>query len=279
MKHFTQDFKASDGLILRGQGWEPEETPRAAICLIHGHGEHTGRYAHAGSFLTQNGFALMGFDLRGHGRSDGRRGHTPSYDQLLDDISAMLAQVCARYPDQKVFLYGHSMGGNLVINYALRRGADLPGVIATGPWLRLAFEPPAIQVRLGRWMDKIYPSFLQSSGLELAALSHDESVVQAYANDPLVHDKVSARLFVAMYESGLWALAHAADLKVPMLLMHGTGDRLTSADASREFAERAGEQVTLRLWDGWYHEIHNEPDKASVFEAMLQWLNTRLQTA
>jgi alpha-beta hydrolase superfamily lysophospholipase len=159
-----------------------------------------------------------------------------------------------------------------VLNYALRRKPDLNGVIATGPWLELAFQPPAAQVRLGRLMNGIAPGFTQHSKLDTTGLSHDQTVVSAYENDPLVHDKISARLFVAVYESGLWALEHAAEFPLPLLLMNGAADPITSAKASREFAERAGDKVTLKVWDGLYHEIHNEPEKVEVFEVMLDWL-------
>ncbi len=111
-----------------------------------------------------------------------------------------------------------------------------------------------------------------ASGLETKALARDAAVVTAYENDPLVHSKISARLFVSIYESGLWALEHAAEVPLPLLLMHGTADRLAAAEASKEFAAKAGSKVTLKIWDGWFHEIHNEPDKAEVFKVMLDWL-------
>ncbi len=269
---WQESLKTQDGLTLHGQGWRPEREIRGAICLVHGHGEHVGRYAHLAAALNQAGFALLGFDLRGHGRSEGRRGHTPSYEQLMDDVGAMLARTSERFSGKPLFLYGHSMGGNLVLNYGLRRRPQLAGVVATGPWLRLAFEPPAIQVALARMMDKIAPAFVQSSGLETAALSRDERVVAAYEQDPLVHDRVSARLFLAMYAAGLWALENAAQWQLPLLLMHGGADRLTSAEASETFAHRAGKWVTFKRWEGWYHEVHNEPEQETFQRFLLDWL-------
>jgi alpha-beta hydrolase superfamily lysophospholipase len=259
------------------KGWGPEKKPKAVICLMHGLGEHIGRYKHVGEALTQAGYALLGFDLRGHGNSAGPRGHSPSYEALMDDIAAFLDQAAERFPKLPYFLYGHSLGGNLVLNYTLRRKPKLAGVIATGPWLKLAFEPPAMKVKLGRVMDKIAPGFTQASGLETAALSHDPKVVRAYEKDPLVHDKISARLFVAIYESGQWALAHAAKFPLPLLLMHGSADRLCSAEATRQFAKTAGKNVTLDVWEGWYHEIHNEPEQSKVFKVMTKWLDEQLR--
>jgi alpha-beta hydrolase superfamily lysophospholipase len=125
-------------------------------------------------------------------------------------------------------------------------------------------------------MDKIYPAFIQNSGLDTAALSHDPEVVRAYEEDNLVHDKISARLFVGMYSSGLWALEHATDFSLPLLLMHGGGDTITSAEASHEFAEKAGDNVTLKIWDDLYHEIHNEPEQADIFKTTIEWADKLL---
>ena len=276
MKSFESSWENKDGTKFFVQGWEPDAKPKAVVCLVHGHGEHVGRYAHVGDAFSKAGYALVGYDERGHGKTTGARGHVPSYDAMMDDISDFLAMMEKRYPGLPVFLYGHSMGGNQVINFALRRKPDLKGVIATGPWLKLAFDPPAMQVFLGRTMNNIAPGFTQKSGLETAALSHDQKVVDAYVADSLVHDKISARLFVSMYESGLWALDHAAEFSLPLLLMHGTADRLTSWQASREFAQRAGKNVTWCAWDGFYHEIHNEPEKVEVLKTMVDWMDERL---
>lgn len=277
MKTFEWEWTSFDGLKMYAKGWTPEKEPKGVICLIHGIGEHAGRYAHVGAALTAADYALLGFDHRGHGKSGGPRGHTPSYDALMDDMASFIQQARERYPGKPCFLYGHSMGGNLVINYALRRKPDLKGVIATDPFLRLAFAPPAIKVTLGRVMNNIAPGFTQTSGLETAALSHDQNVIDAYTRDSLVHDKISARLFVGLFDSGQYALDHASEFPLPMLLMHGTGDRLTSSDASRQFAESAPKYVTTEFWDGWFHEIHNEPEQAKVFAKMVDWLDAQVK--
>ena len=275
----TRDWKwtSHDGLEMYAQAWEREEKNKAVVCLVHGLGEHSSRYANVGKAFTEAGFALAGFDLRGHGKSGGPRGHTPSYKALMDDMSKFVGLITDHYPQLPRFLYGHSLGGNQVINFALRRKAELLGVIATGPWLKLAFQPPASKVTLGRIMNNILPSFSQSSGLETAALSRDAEIVSAYENDPLVHDRISARLFVNAFDSGLWALDHVDEITLPLLLMHGGADRITSAEASRQFAEAADDKITLRIWDGFYHEIHNEPEQDEVFAFTINWMNSRLQ--
>lgn len=276
MKSFESGWESKDGIRFYMRGWEPDKAPKAVVCLLHGHGEHVGRYAHVGEAFSKAGYVLVGYDERGHGKTGGPRGHTPSYDAMMDDVADFLALMEKRYPGLPRFLYGHSMGGNQVINFALRHKPALAGVIATGPWLKLAFDPPAIKVTLGRMMNSIYPAFTQASELETAALSRDLEIVRAYEKDLLVHDKMSARLFVGMYESGLWALDHAAEFPLPLLLMHGTGDRLTSSQASREFAEHGGRNITFVAWDGWYHEIHNEPEKDKVLKTMTAWMDERL---
>lgn len=268
----TIDLHSNDGISLFACHWRVDH-PQGAVCLVHGIGEHSGRYAHLASFLNQAGYEMIGFDLRGHGRSGGQRGHIPAFDSFMDDIELILSRAYQLCPGKPLFLYGHSLGGNLVINYLLRRSPSLAGAVATGPALRIAFEPPAAKVALGRFMNNLLPKFSQTTGLDVAAISRQASVVQAYVNDPLVHDRISARLFVDTLDAGYWALAHASELKIPLLLMHGSVDRLTSPKASQEFADRAGSFCSLKIWDGLYHEIHNEPEQGQVFEYLQIWLD------
>jgi alpha-beta hydrolase superfamily lysophospholipase len=276
VKSFELAWKTKDGLNIQGCGWEPDQKPRAMVCLLHGLGEHTGRYEHMARALTRTGYAVFGFDHRGHGRSGGARGHAPSYEALMQDLDLALEQSAARYPGLPRFLYGHSLGANEVINYGLRRKPSLAGVIAVAPWLRLAFTPPAGKVRLARLMNRIYPGFTQRTGMDTTALSHDPQVIEAYIHDPLVHDKISARMYLELLDSGEWALAHAGEFGLPLLLMHGSEDRLTSPDASREFAHAGGSHITLQIWEGCYHEIHNEPEQEEVFDLMIIWMDARL---
>jgi len=146
MKHSEFKFKTFDGLLLFAQSWQPKNQTKAVVCLVHGMGEHSGRYTYLVDRLIQTGYTVLTFDLRGHGRSPGQRGHTPSYEALLQDISSLLEVANERFPQRPSFLYGHSLGGNLVLNYVLRRQTQLKGVIATDPWLRLAFEPPRFKI-------------------------------------------------------------------------------------------------------------------------------------
>jgi alpha-beta hydrolase superfamily lysophospholipase len=275
MKHTEWKSQSADGVGLYRHSWAPEGEARAVITLVHGFGEHSSRYAHVAAALAAEGYALVTGDHRGHGQSHGPRGHTPTYDHLMDDIGALLDEAAQRFPARPRFIYGHSMGGNLALNYVLRRRPKLDGAVVTAPWLRLAFEPPRWKVAIGRAMNNIYPTLLQDTGLDLDALSRDATVGQAYGADPLVHSKMSARMFSSLYAAGLWALDHASEFPLPLLLMHGGADRITSAQASREFAAKAPD-CTFKIWDGWYHEIHNEPEQQQIFAAITGWLNQRL---
>jgi alpha-beta hydrolase superfamily lysophospholipase len=276
MSHIEFTRQSPDRLQFYFQGWEPEAPPRAVVCLVHGLGEHTGRYAHVAAALNDAGYAMLGFDLRGHGKSGGPRGHTHSYDALMDDIDRLLEETAARYPDKMRFLYGHSLGGNLVLNHALRHEPKLAGVISTSPAIRVAHPLPATQLALAKVMNRLQPAMQMPNGLALDNLARDPEVIRAYKNDPLVHDRISVRLALEMLQAGEWALAHAAGFPLPLLLVHGSADELTSAAATQEFAGRVRRDCTLKIWDGFFHETHNEPEKALVLGFMVDWLTSRL---
>lgn len=275
MKQFEWARTSGDGVQLHVQSWQPEAAPRAAITLVHGFGEHCGRYAHVAAALTAAGYAVVTGDYRGHGRSQGPRGHTPSYEHLLDDLDGMVQASAQRFADLPQFLYGHSMGGNLTLNYVLRRRPRLAGVVATSPWLRLAFAPPRWRVMLGRAVDRIYPALIQDTGLDTEGLSRDPRVGAAYIADPLVHSKMSARLFTSVNSAGAWALEHAAEFALPLLLMHGSDDTITSAAASAEFAARLP-GCSFKLWQGLRHEMHNEPEQQAVLATIVEWLHAHM---
>lgn len=259
---------AADGVPLAWYRWDPAGSPRGTICLTHGHGEHAGRYAHVAQAFIRAGFVFLAFDLRGHGRSGGKRGHAPSYRQVLQDLGL----VWRLAPTRPRIAYGHSMGGQTVLNRALSDPAGIEAVIVTSPWLRLAFPAPAVKVLLGRTLYGIAPSMTLPTGLEQAALSHDTAVVAAYAGDPLVHDRISFRLGIDLLDGGEQALAQAADFRLPVLLMHGSEDRIIDPQATQLFYDRAGSpDKTLRMWPGLFHETHNELEWEKVVEVSTGW--------
>ena len=273
MKHQDLKWHTSDGIEIYGQCWLCEEKPKAVVCIVHGMGEHSGRYAHVAEFLVKSGYSVLAYDQRGHGKSGGKRGHTPSYDLLLDGVEDVLKQAEKIHPGKQKFIYGHSMGGNVVLNFALRRKPGISGVIASSPWLKLAFEPPKLELALARFANNIFPAFTQHTKLDTSALSRDKQVVKDYENDPLVHDLISARFFLQTHEAASWALLHVGEWRLPLLLFHGTADRIISPEGSNEFADKVKGNLTFRLWDGFYHECHNEPEKKDVMGYICSWLD------
>ena len=265
-------WKSFDGLDMYARGWAPQGKPKAAIILVHGLGEHVVRYDHVAAALTKKGYAMLGFDLRGHGKSGGPRGHSPSNEAFMQDIDSMLKQSEVRYPGICQFLYGHSLGGTLVLNYILCRQPVLAGAVVTAPALRSPVLEQKIKAMLAKVLGTLLPSITFPSGLDANMLSHNPEVVDRYKQDPLVHDRGTLGLGKGQLEMIPWIFEHARDLNIPLLLMHGTEDKISYIRGSREFAQKAGDKVTLKEWNGMYHEIHNEPEKQQVFAYMLDWL-------
>ncbi len=264
------------GTTLHGQSYSPKTTS-AVIILVHGLGEHSKRYEReVVPALLNNSMAVISYDQFGHGQSKGKRGHHPGFSFLLDSIDQMIHKASELFHEKPVFLYGHSMGGNLVINYCLRRSSILKGLIVTSPFLRIAFEPPQWKMAFGKIIDKILPSLTMPSDLDVTAISRDEDEIAAYQLDPLVHDRVSTGYSLEIMKNGEWAIEHANELKLPMLLLHGTSDRLTSSVASEEFANKSG-QVQLILFENAYHELHHDLDKDKVLEKIISWIKDKLQ--
>jgi len=272
-------WKTADRTALYGCEWSLEAdrgAPKAVVCLVHGMGEHTGRYAHVAEMLNREGYAVFGFDQRGHGRTEGKRGHAPHYDALLEGVDLMLGAARERYPGVPVFLFGHSMGGNVTLNYLLRRQPDIRGAIVTGPWLKLAFKPPSLQTIVGKIVEKVYPAYTNNRPMVAESLTTDPEMIRRYVSDPLGHGQITARFFFGVQNAGLWALHHSDRLSVPLLLMHGGDDKVTSIHASKQFAEHAGYLVEWREWPDYKHELHNEAGREAVFEEIRRWLAARL---
>lgn len=280
MKHFEDKWQDEEGITFFLRGWKPENgNPKALVVLVHGLGEHTARYAHVGKALTRAGYALVGFDLRGHGKSGGPRGHAASLEAYMQDIRQFFSLMEQRYPAIPHFLYGHSLGGLLVLAYAIQYGAGLRGVIANEPALRSSLQEQKAKVAMVRLLGSLVPTMTLQSGLDAATLSRDPAVVEAYRKDPLVHDRTSLGFGKAALHAIDLCFARARDFPAPLLIMHGTGDKINYFSGSEDFAKlvsEAGRDVTLRLWNDLYHEIHNEPEKEEVFQFMIEWLDKHL---
>jgi alpha-beta hydrolase superfamily lysophospholipase len=268
-----------DDVTIYIQGWEPEGKPRAVVCFAHGLGDHSGRFEHVGKALNEAGYAFFGFDLRGHGKTGGPRGHLSSLDDVMQDIHQFVDFQKQNFPDTPIFLYGHSLGGVFMLMYSIQHGEGLKGLVVTGLALRSPLLEQKAKVTLVNILGSLLPRLTIPTGLDPATISRDPAVVQRYVSDPLAHDKSSLAFAKSSFIAIDYCFTHARELSIPLLLMHGTADQLTYPSGSEEFAKLAGEtnkDVTLKLWEGLYHEVHNEPEQDEVFKFMIEWLNKHL---
>lgn len=274
-------FQATDGTELLYRWWRPEGEVRAVVVVAHGLGEHSGRYEHVGQRLADGGCAVYALDHRGHGQSQGRRGHVDRFQAYLDDLDVFFEVIEGQEsPELPRFLLGHSLGGLIALAYALREPRRLAGVITSSAALQLAVDVPWYKALPGRLLSRLWPSFTMGNEVDPALLSHDEEVVRAYVEDPLVHDRISARAFTEMVRAMADTLRRAPSLAVPALIMHADDDRLVSPEGSKRFYEGMTlEDRQLTLYGGYFHELFNETDRDAVFREVEAWLSRHLRPA
>ena len=273
-------LRTDDGLELTVTAWPAPGPARGTVLLVHGLGEHAGRYAQVGALLGQAGWHLEAFDQRGHGRSPGARGAIPRPDAMLRDLSRAVDRVRAQHAGPLVLL-GHSMGGLIAARFVAEALQPQPA-----PWSRavdaLVLSSPALDpgmsafqrllLRVGAWM----PDRALSNGLKPAWISRDPQVVQAYTQDALVHDRVTPRLVQAIVDDGAFVRERASGWRTPTLLLYAGADRCVAPAGSAAFAEAAPPSVVhTRCYAGLYHEIFNEPEREQVLSELLQWLAAR----
>ncbi|MDP8224879.1 MAG: lysophospholipase [Candidatus Lernaella stagnicola] len=255
----------------------PVENPRGVVVFAHGLGSHGGRSKNIVANCLPAGYAIFAHDHRGHGKTVGRRGHVDRFDQFLDDQYMVIGEAREAYPDKKIFLMGHSLGGLIVLAYALRHADTIDGVIASSPALKLALEVPALKATVGRLLSSLLPTLALGNGIDPGTLSHDPEVIREYENDPLVHDRVSSRFFVEFSAAMDRTLLAAGALQMPLLSWHGGEDALTSPAGTQLFFERAGSKdKTFRLFEGQFHEVHNDLAKEELFAMLIAWLDSHV---
>ncbi len=265
----TYKVQTKDQLFLHVHQWNDHKKPKGTICIIHGLGEHQGRYEHVAKFYSDNGFQVYSYDQRGHGKSEGKRGHTPGIDYNLDDLERVLKTL----PHQHLFLYGHSFGGNVLANFLLRKQPKyLKGAILSAAWLQLAKEPNSIDTGLAKIMNNILPSLTQNNKLDAKDLSEDESICKDYLEDPLNHNQISVRLFSDFYPAGKWAIENAHKLSVKTLLIHGKDDAIISKSGTEDFTKNSKGMASYKIFKNTKHEPHNDLTKHEVFTYTLNWM-------
>lgn len=248
---------------------------RAEVVFTHGLGEHSARYTHVAEALAAQGLRLWSYDLHAHGKAPGVRGDAPDYQTFLDDLGSVLSQVPPE--GRPLFLMGHSFGGQITLNYLLERGAVCRGAIVASPWLRLGFRPPAWRRALARLALCVCPGLRQRTPLDRSRLSRDLEHLTALPGPELMHHLLSARLYFTLVRQGAAALEAAARFHYPLLLLHGSEDRVTSPEATREFFERAGAaDKTLSIYPEARHEVHNDLCRDQALGEITAWIEARL---
>ena len=270
------NWTTNDGLKIYAKDWHVDNA-KAVIVIVHGLGEHCERYSPMAQFYNDHEIGFVGYDRRGHGQSEGKRGHTINYQVYLDEVTELLIRVDKMYQEIPIFLYGHSMGGNIALNYALKKKSNITGLIATGSWIMLQQNPPSSLVFFAKFINKYYPTFTQNSGLNVKHISTVADEVEKYKTDPLVHSKITSNTGLEMIKAAEYLKNYNDEMPVPTLIMHGGADKITSPEGSQQFSKRAKGDLTYKEWPGLYHEIHNEVNRTEVFEYTLRWINEMLK--
>jgi alpha-beta hydrolase superfamily lysophospholipase len=277
VRHTEGRFTGSAGARLFYQAWLPVNTPRRAVLVnLHGLGDHSGLYPNLGNRIPGTGLALYAYDMRGNGRSPGQRAYLHGWYQYREDLHAFLARVREWEPGLPVFLLGNSLGGLVVLEYALHQAEGLAGVIAAAPPLGKLGVPP-ILMALGRLMSRVLPRFSLRVGMDLTGLARDPAVVQAVLADPFFHRRGTARLSTEVTAAIERVQSGAASFSVPVLVLHGSADRMVLPDGSRNFFSKVqfpGSE--LKEYPGAYHGLFADLNADEVIGDLLGWIEGRL---
>jgi len=278
MLHKEGNFKGQKNLTLYYQGWLPEQSPKAILLILHGLAEHSGRYRNVVEYFVPKGYAVYGFDQRGHGRSEGARCYVDHFSDYIADLHTFVTMVRGFHPGTKLFLVGHSIGGTVATAYAVQYQNELAGLVLSGAGVKAGDSISLLVKLMARVLSAILPR-MGVSTIDASAISKDKAVVDTYVNDPLVYrGKVSARLgseLLAMMDKYL--PSRIPELKLPMLIMHGTEDHLMNKEGSTLLYNKVSSpDKTLKFYEGYYHEIYNEPERLQVFSDVEAWLTKHL---
>ena len=241
--------------------------------MVHGYAEHSGRYHHLAQYFNNQGYNVYAYDRFGHGRSPGKRGHSRSFDLMLEEISILIDQAQNDFPEAPTILYGHSQGGNLALNYMLRKSPQINGVIATGPWIYLGNPPPKYQENILRWLSKIFPALAVPTNLDPKLISNDPVEVEKYIEDPLVFSTITLATGAIMMDAAdFLKLQHQSE--TPILIMHGTEDNICLPKGTEEFNKNFEGNLKVEFWKGGFHEIHNDVGKLAVYQYAHNWIKS-----
>jgi alpha-beta hydrolase superfamily lysophospholipase len=269
-------FRGAGGLSLFRQTWRPAGPTRAVLINLHGLGDHSGLYPTLVDHFTARGIAVYAQDLRGNGRSAGQRGYVERWEEYREDLGRFVALVRQEEPGQSIFLLGNSLGGLIVLDYVLHRPEGIRGVIAASPPLgRLGVPGPLLA--LGRLLSRVWPRFSVRTGMDLSGLARDPVVVETVLADPLFHRLGTARLSTEVVAAIARVQAEAPRFPLPLLVIHGSSDRMVAPDGSRAFVARVGHpDRELREYPGAYHVLFADLDYERVLTDVERWIVARL---
>ncbi|WP_145236003.1 alpha/beta hydrolase [Prescottella equi] len=278
MQHTESEFAGVHGTRIVYDVWRPDGPPSGILLLAHGLGEHARRYDHVVERLVGLGLVVYAPDHRGHGRSGGKRIELHDWSAFLDDLHRLSAVAIAENPGLQRFLLGHSMGGAIALSYALDHQDELSGLILSAPAVDVVGGKPRVVIEIGKILGRFAPG-IPVETLDAKSVSRDPAVVAAYESDPLVHHgKVKAGIARGMILAAESFPARLPSLTIPVLLLHGTEDRLADVSGSRMIAAHAGSKdLTLKTYDGLFHEVFNEPEQEKVLDDLVDWLRPRLE--
>jgi alpha-beta hydrolase superfamily lysophospholipase len=274
----VESWTASDGARLALRRAAPAGPSRAVLLLLHGFGDHSGRYAHVAAWAVARGYALWALDQRGHGHSPGPRGHITRFAQFLADVAALRKRAAAELPLPQVLL-GHSFGGLVVLRYLETAPQGLAAAVVTSPFLALAMHAPAWKVAAARILADLAPGFGMSTGLDTALLSTDARVGEAARADPLYHGRMTPRAWREILAAQAAAVAEQDRIATPLLMLLADDDRILSSAASRAFAAALPTPADLIVYEGMFHEILNERERDRVLADLGAWLDRALAAA
>jgi len=276
MRHEEGFFQGVRGIRIYRQSWLPDGEPKAVLLIVHGLGEHCGRYANVVNHLVPLGYALYGLDHVGHGKSDGAREYVERFEDFTDTLDAYRGMVRQAQPDKPLILYGHSLGGLISTYYLLDHQAGLAGAVLSAPLSRVPENVSVMTITLGRVLSRLAPK-AGVVPVDAEAVSRDPAVVQAYVNDPLVfHGKTPARLAAEMMRAMQRVMAEANKVTLPVMIFQGSADRLDPGDAKFLYDAVSSADKTLKIYEGLFHETHNEPECAMVLHDMEAWLEAHV---
>ncbi len=284
-RHMSAQFTGAGGVRLHLQAWlpagpdpaAPQPEVTAVVAVVHGYGDHGGRYVWFGEDMAARGYGVYAYDLRGHGHSSGRRGQVGRFEEYLHDTEVFLDEVRRAQPGKPIFLLGHSMGGLVCARLAEVRPPDVRGLILSSPFLQLAEAVPPSRVVGVRALAKVWPNRDIGNTVRAPQLSHDEAVVEAYVTDRLVHHVAPARWAAEMLSAQTATMADAARIDQPLLVLYGTDDQVVDVAFIETLYEQVkAEDKSILRYEGFYHECFNETGREQVFGDLAAWIGTRL---